>query len=49
MKTILIVSLGMEIGGAERSLLTLLSELNYSKVKVDLFLLHKKGDLLSVC
>ena len=46
MKTILIVSLGMEIGGAERSLLTLLSELNYSKVKVDLFLLHKKGDLL---
>jgi len=45
-KTILIVSLGMEIGGAERSLLTLLSELNYSKVKVDLFLLHKKGDLL---
>ena len=45
MKKILIVSLGMEIGGAERSLLTMLSELDYSKVKVDLFLLHRKGDL----
>ena len=46
MKKILVVSLGMEIGGAERSLLTMLSELDYSKVEVDLFLVHKKGDLL---
>lgn len=46
MKKILIVTLGMEIGGAERSLITLLSELDYSKVQVDLFLLHKKGPLL---
>lgn len=46
MKKILVVSLGMEIGGAERSLLTMLSEMDYSKVKVDLFLLHRKGDLL---
>ena len=46
LKKILVVSLGMEIGGAERSLLTMLSELDYSKVEVDLFLLHRKGDLL---
>lgn len=46
MKKILVVSLGMEIGGAERSLLTMLSEFDYSKVKVDLFLLRRKGDLL---
>ena len=46
MKKILVVSLGMEIGGAERSLLTMLSELDYSKAEVDLFLLHRKGDLL---
>ena len=41
-KKILVVSLGMEIGGAERSLLTMLSELDYSKAEVDLFLLHRK-------
>lgn len=46
MNKILVVSLGMEIGGAERSLITMLSELDYSKVEVDLFLLHKSGDLL---
>lgn len=46
MKKVLIVSLGMEIGGAERSLITMLSELDYSKVEIDLFLLHKRGDLL---
>lgn len=46
MKKILIITHGMDIGGAERSLITMLTELDYSKVTVDLFLLHRSGDLL---
>lgn len=44
-KKILIVSHGMEIGGAERSLLALLSALDPKKVEIDLFLLRHEGEL----
>lgn len=46
MKNILIVSHGMEIGGAESSLLGLLSSIDYSYFNVDLFLYNRSGDLL---
>lgn len=44
-KKILIVSHSMEIGGAERSLLGLLSALDPQKVEIDLFLLRHEGEL----
>lgn len=44
-KKILIVSHSMEIGGAERSLLGLLSALDSQKVEIDLFLLRHEGEL----
>lgn len=44
-KKILIVSHAMEIGGAERSLLGLLSALDPTKVDIDLFLLRHEGEL----
>lgn len=47
MKKILIVSHAMEIGGAERALLGLLDNLDYSKYEVDLFLMRHEGELLS--
>lgn len=43
-KKILIVSHAMEIGGAERSLLGLLSALDPTKVDIDLFLLRHEGE-----
>lgn len=46
MKKILIVSHAMEIGGAERALLGLLSSLDSSKYQVDLFLCRHEGELL---
>lgn len=46
MKKIIVVSHCMEIGGAERSLIALLNSFDYSKFKVDLFLLRKEGELL---
>ncbi len=48
MKKILILHHSMEIGGAESSLLGLLQAYDYSKVYVDLMLLNKTGDLLSL-
>ena len=36
------------IGGAEKSLVTLLSQLDYSKYDVDLFLFHQKGEFMSL-
>ena len=36
----------MELGGAERSLITLLSRFDYDKYDVDLFLFHHSGELL---
>ena len=47
MKKILIVSHAMELGGAERSLLGLLSSIDPKRYKVDLFLLRHAGELLS--
>lgn len=38
----------MEIGGAERALLGLLSSIDYSKYDVDLFLLRHSGELLDL-
>lgn len=44
-KRILIVSLAMEIGGAERALLGFLEQLDTEKYEVDLFLLRHQGEL----
>lgn len=46
-KRILIVSHAMEIGGAERALLGLLDNLDYSLYDVDLFLMRQEGELFS--
>lgn len=46
MKRILIISHGMEIGGAERALLGMLDNIDYTKYIVDLFLLRHSGELL---
>lgn len=46
MKKILFVMNGMNIGGAERALLGLLSAIDYEKYSVDLFLLNHSGELL---
>lgn len=46
MKTILIVSHAMELGGAERSLLGLLNAIDPSEYQVDLFLMRHEGSLL---
>ena len=48
MKKILIVHSTMEIGGAETSLIGLLQTIDYSRFSVDLLLLEKRGELLSL-
>ena len=45
-KKILFIMESMALGGAERSLVTLLSVFDYSKYDVDLFLFHHNGELL---
>ena len=47
MKSIAIIHSNMEIGGAETSLIGLLQNLDYSRVKVILFLYEVKGSMLS--
>lgn len=47
-KKIFIFSHAMEIGGAERALLGLLSSIDYSKYDIDLFLLRHSGELLDL-
>lgn len=47
-KKVFIFSHAMEIGGAERALLGLLSSFDYSKYEVDLFLMQHNGELLSL-
>lgn len=47
-KKLLFVMESLEIGGAEKSLVTLLSQLDYSKYDVDLFLFNPKGEFLSL-
>lgn len=46
-KHILIVSHGLELGGAERSLIGLLNAINSEQYDVDLFLLRHEGELMS--
>lgn len=46
MKKVLIVSHGMEIGGAESALLGLLTAFDYTQFSVDLFLYQVSGELL---
>lgn len=46
MKKIFIYAHSLEIGGAERSLLGLLGNLDYSQYEVDLFLLRHMGELM---
>lgn len=42
-RNILFIIPGLDVGGAEKSLVNLLSEFDYSKYNVDLFLLNKEG------
>ena len=46
MKRVLFFSHGLELGGAERALIGLLEHIDYTKVQVELFLMHRKGELL---
>lgn len=46
MKSLLIFSQAMELGGVERSLLGLLDSINYSAYDVDLFLMRHAGELM---
>lgn len=48
MKSILIVSHALEIGGAERALLAMLESFDYSQYSVELFLMRHSGDLLKL-
>lgn len=48
MKKILIIHSNMEIGGAETSLLGLLSEIDYSEYEIDLHLLEHSGELIKM-
>ena len=45
-KKILFVMESLRIGGAEKSLLTILSMIDYSKYDVDLFLFRTNGELM---
>ena len=47
-KKLLFVMESLGIGGAEKSLVTLLSQLDYSKYDVDLFLFHQKGEFINL-
>ena len=48
MKTILVASHSMEIGGAEISLLGLLNAINYNQYKIDLFLYRHTGEFMAL-
>ena len=47
-KKLLFVMESLGIGGAEKSLVTLLSQLDYSKYEVDLFLFRKEGEFIEL-
>lgn len=47
-KKILIVSFDMEIGGVERSLVSLLDQLDYKKYELDLLLYNHSGEFMSL-
>lgn len=48
MKSVIIISHALEIGGAERALLGLLESFDYSKYDVSLFLMRHEGDLIGL-
>ena len=48
MKKVLVVSHAMEIGGAERALIVLLSACDLSEYEVDLFLMRHSGELMGL-
>ena len=48
MKEILISSFDMEVGGVERSLISLLENFNYKKFNVDLMLYRHCGDFMKL-
>ena len=45
-KKLLFEVMHLHMGGAERSLVNLLSEIDYSKYEVDLLLIKKEGNLI---
>lgn len=45
-KKLLFVMMHLHMGGAERSLVNLLSEIDYSQYEIDLLLIKKEGDLI---
>ena len=47
-KSLLFIEEGLGVGGAEKSLLTLLSMLDYEKYDVDLFLFRHSGTFMSM-
>ena len=47
-KKILFVMESLGIGGAEKSLVTLLSQIDYSKYEVDIFLFNKEGAFMEL-
>lgn len=48
MKSVIIITHALEIGGAERALLGLLNVFDYSKYRVDLFLMRHTGELINL-
>lgn len=48
MKSVIILSHALELGGAERALLGLLESFDYSKYNVDLFLMRHTGELFDL-
>lgn len=48
MKNVLIASFDMEVGGVERSLISMLNNFDYEKFKVDLMLYSHTGDFLNL-
>lgn len=48
MKNILIASFDMEVGGVERSLISMLENFDYKKYKVDLMLYRHQGDFIDL-
>jgi len=48
MKNILISSFDMEVGGVERSLISMLDNFDYQNFEIDLFLYSQSGDLLDL-
>lgn len=47
MKKLLFVMMHLKMGGAERSLVNLLNEIDYNEYSVDLLLIKKEGELIS--